>query len=102
MNTPQNLNQLVQYQTGAVVSKEIVSKQTGTVTLFAFDQGQGLSEHKASYDALVIITDGTAEITVSGKAHIVSTGEMLIMPADAPHKLKALEKFKMMLVMIRS
>lgn len=102
MSTPQNLNQLIQYQDGSVVSKEIISKPTGTVTLFAFDKDQGLSEHKASYDALVMVTDGKAEITVAGKANIVSAGEMLIMPADAPHKLKALEKFKMMLVMIRS
>ncbi len=102
MDLPRNINQSIQYQEGSVVSKEIVSKSTGTVTLFAFDKGQGLSEHRAPYDALVMVTDGTAEITVSGKTNIVKTGEYLIMPANSPHALQAIEQFKMILTMIRS
>jgi len=97
-----NMKELADYQQGAVVSKEILKKDTGTVTVFAFDQGQGLSEHTAPFDALVAILDGTAEIIISGKSHTVSEGDMIIMPADEPHALKANERFKMMLVMIRS
>ena len=97
-----SMKELADYQQGAVVSKEILKKETGTVTVFAFDQGQGLSEHTAPFDALVAILDGKAEIIISGKAHEVSEGEMIIMPADEPHALKANERFKMMLVMIRS
>ena len=97
-----NMKELADYQQGAVVSKEVLKKETGTVTVFAFDQGQGLSEHTAPFDALVAILDGRAEIIISGKSHTVSEGEMIIMPADEPHALKANERFKMMLVMIRS
>lgn len=97
-----NMKELTEYQQGAVVSKEILKKDTGTVTIFAFDQGQGLSEHTAPFDALVAVLDGKAEIIISGKSHTVSEGEMIIMPADEPHALKANERFKMMLVMIRS
>ncbi len=97
-----NLNELTAYQEGSVVSKEILKKETGTVTVFAFDQGQGLSEHTAPFDALVCILDGTAEVTISGKPTLVNKGEMIIMPANEPHALKANQKFKMMLVMIRS
>lgn len=96
------LAQYVQYQEGSVVSREIVSKPTGTVTLFAFDKGQGLSEHTAPYDALVYIVDGRAEVTVSGIKHQLYSGEVIIMLANHPHSLKAVEKFKMVLVMIRS
>ena len=92
----------VQYQKGAVVSKEILKKTTGTMTLFAFDQGQGLSEHTAPFDASVVIVDGAAEITISGKVHQVKAGEMIVMPANEPHALQAKERFKMLLVMIRS
>ncbi len=92
----------VVYQADAVVSKEVLKKTTGTITLFAFDQGQGLSEHTAPFDASVIIVDGTAEITISGKVHQVHAGEMIIMPAGQPHALQAKERFKMLLVMIRS
>ncbi len=102
MTQPLNINQIIQFQEGSVVSKEIVNKPTGTVTLFAFDIGQGLSEHTAPYDALVIVTEGIAEITVSGVKHKVKTGEMLLMPARAPHELKAIKPFKMMLTMIKS
>ena len=97
-----NLADFVEYQQGSVVSKEIISKKAGTVTLFSFDKGQGLSEHTAPFDALVYVFDGTVEITISGKPLTLKAGEMVIMPANAPHALKALEKFKMMLVMIKS
>lgn len=96
------LTDLVEYQEGAVVSREIVRKTTGTVTLFAFDEGQGLSEHTTPFDALVYIVDGEAEITISGKAHHLKAGEMIIMPANEPHALKAVKRYKMLLVMIRS
>lgn len=96
------MKELAAYQEGAVVSKEVLKKDTGTVTVFAFDQGQGLSEHTAPFDALVEILDGEAEIIISGKAHQVSEGEMIIMPSNEPHALKANKRFKMMLVMIRS
>ena len=101
MTEVQNLNQAINYQNGAVVSKEIVKQSGGTVTLFAFDQDQGLSEHTAPFSALAIIIDGTAEITVAGDIHLVKTGEMLMMPAGKPHALKANQAFKMMLVMIK-
>ena len=87
---------------GAVVSREIVKKSTGNVTLFAFDEGQGLSEHTAPFDALVQVVDGQAEITISGDRHVVAAGEIILMPANRPHALKALGRFKMMLIMIRS
>ena len=93
---------LVDYQNGAVVSREIINKKTGTVTLFAFDQGQGLSEHTAPYDALVSLLDGEADITISGKTLRLKEGEMVIMPANQPHALKAVGRFKMILTMIRS
>ncbi|RQD77024.1 MAG: cupin domain-containing protein [Candidatus Syntrophonatronum acetioxidans] len=96
------LKDFIEYQEGSVVSKEVIRKDTGTVTLFAFDQGQGLSEHTAPFDALVCILDGKAEIIISGKSFQVKEGEIIIMPADEPHALKAVERFKMMLVMIRS
>jgi len=93
---------LVEYQNGAVVSKTIANRKTGTVTLFAFDKGQGLSEHTAPFDALVHVIDGEAEIIISGKALRLKEGEMTIMPANEPHSLKAIERFKMILTMIRS
>jgi quercetin dioxygenase-like cupin family protein len=96
------LNAAVGYQVGSVVSQEIIKKQTGTVTLFAFDKGQGLSEHTAPFDALVYIVDGNAAITISGKAHAVKKGEYIILPANKPHALQAVKRFKMMLTMIRS
>ncbi|MFA6318030.1 MAG: cupin domain-containing protein [Elusimicrobiota bacterium] len=94
--------ELVDYQKGSVVSRTIVERPTGTVTLFAFDKGQGLSEHTAPFDALVQILDGEAEIRVSGKPHQVKAGQAIIMPAGEPHSLKAVKRFKMELVMIRS
>jgi quercetin dioxygenase-like cupin family protein len=96
------LADLVDYQAGAVVSREIVKKDTGTVTVFAFDEGQGLSEHTAPYDALVYLLDGQAEVTISGRPLQLQTGDMVIMPAGQPHALKALKRFKMALTMIRS
>jgi quercetin dioxygenase-like cupin family protein len=96
------LSDLVDYQEGSIVSREIVRKDTGTVTLFAFDQGQGLSEHTAPFDALVSLLEGEAEITISGRPLRLEAGEMVIMPAHEPHALKAQRRFKMILVMIRS
>lgn len=96
------LTDLVEYQDGAVVSKTLISKKTGTVTLFAFDKGQGLSEHTVPFDAFVYVTDGEAAITIAGAEHTVKSGEMIIMPADKPHFLMASERFKMMLVMIKA
>jgi len=95
------LADLAAYQEGAIVSRTIINKKTGTVTFFAFDQGESLSEHTAPYDALVYILDGEAEITISGKSFSVKEGEMIIMPANEPHSLKAVKRFKMLLVMIR-
>ena len=97
-----NLVNLIDYQEGSVVSRTLIDKKVGTLTLFAFDEGQGLSEHTAPFDAFVYILDGEAEVVISSKTHNVNTGEMIIMPAKEPHSLKALEKFKMMLVMIRA
>jgi quercetin dioxygenase-like cupin family protein len=96
-----NLANLLDYQEGAVVSRTVIDKKTGTVTVFAFDQGQGLSEHTAPFDALVYVLDGEAMITVAGVESRVAAGEMLIMPANKPHALRASKRFKMMLVMIR-
>ena len=93
---------LVAYQAGSVVSRIIVKKATGNVTVFAFDQGQGLSEHTTPFDALVHLLDGRAEITVGGSPYDLRTGEMILMPANVPHALKANERFKMALTMIRS
>jgi quercetin dioxygenase-like cupin family protein len=93
---------LVDYQTGSIVSRTVIDKPTGTLTLFAFDKGQGLSEHTAPFDAMVYIIDGEAEVTISGKPLVVKQGEMVIMPANQPHALKAVRRFKMMLVMIKS
>ncbi|MBW6457901.1 MAG: cupin domain-containing protein [FCB group bacterium] len=96
------LRELADYQKDAVVSRTILDKKTGTVTFFAFDEGQGLSEHTAPFDAIVNILDGEAEIIISGKSHYVKEGDLLIMPAHEPHALKAVKKFKMILIMIRS
>ena len=93
---------LVGYDKGAVVSRTILAKKTGTVTIFSFDKGQGLSEHTAPFDAMVEILDGEAEIFIAGKPHKVKAGEFIIMPANKPHSLKAVKKFKMELIMIRA
>jgi len=96
-----NLSNLISYQPSSVVSKEIIKKDKGTVTLFAFAKGQGLSEHTAPFDALVYIIDGEAKIFISGKPIKVKKNEMIIMPAHKPHALKAIKRFKMLLIMIR-
>lgn len=92
---------LVSYQAGSVVSRTVMNRPAGTVTLFAFDKDQSLSEHTAPFDALVHVLDGSAEIRISGSPHVLTQGEVIIMPAGQPHALRAIEKFKMMLVMIR-
>lgn len=97
----QVLADLVGYQPGSVVSRKILGRKKGNVTLFAFAEGEGLTEHTSPYDALVVILDGTAEVRVGGEDHTVSTGETLTLPATIPHALQAREPFKMMLVMIR-
>ncbi len=96
------LAEMVAYQEGAVVSRTLVKKPTGTVTLFAFDEGQGLSEHTAPFDALVQMLDGEADITISGKTLRAKQGEMVLMPANQPHTLHAPRRFKMLLTMLRS
>ena len=93
---------LLNYQDQSVVSKTLIEKKTGTVTLFAFDQEQGLSEHTAPFDAMVYVLDGEVEIKISGNPFLLKEGDMIIMPANEPHALKAVKKFKMMLTMIRS
>lgn len=96
------LADLADYQEGSVVSRTIVDKGTGTVTFFAFDEGQGLSEHIAPFDALVYLLEGEAEVVLSGKPMRLKEGEMVIMPANQPHALRATRRFKMILTMIRS
>ena len=91
----------VEYAVGAVVSKTILDKKTGTLTLFAFGKGQGLSEHTAPFDATVQILDGVAELTVGGAPNLVKAGQLFIMPANVPHSVRAIERFKMLLIMIR-
>ena len=90
------------YQPGSVVRREILKKGTGKVTLFAFDVNEGLSEHTTPFDALVQVLEGEVEITIAGKPHRVTEGQLILMPADQPHALKALKRFKMILTMIRS
>lgn len=98
-----NVDELVSYEKDSVVSREVIKKELGTVTFFAFDKGQGLSEHSAPFDAMVQIIDGEAEITISGEKHLVKKGEMIIMPANEPHALQAVNsQYKMILTMIKS
>ncbi|MFX0028402.1 MAG: cupin domain-containing protein [Candidatus Hermodarchaeota archaeon] len=97
-----DLEDMLDYQEGSVVSRTIINKDVGTVTLFSFDENEGLSEHTTPFDALVYIFDGEADITISNQSHIVKKGQMIIMPANEPHALKAISKFKMMLVMIKT
>lgn len=93
---------IVEYQEGSVVSKEIIKKETGTVTVFAFDKNEGLSEHTAPFDAMVQVIDGTLELTIDGELFTLTKGNMIIMPANIPHALHAKERFKMVLTMIKS
>jgi len=97
-----DLETLLDYQEGAVVSRMLMNKKIGTVTLFSFDKGEGLSEHTAPFDALVYIIDGKAEIIISKKVYILEKGQMITMPANDPHALKALKRFKMMLIMVKA
>lgn len=96
------LSDLVAYQENSIVSRTLIDKKTGTVTLFSFDRGQGLSEHTAPYDAMVCVLEGEVRIVISGRPLHARAGDMVVMPAREPHALEALEKFKMLLVMIRS
>lgn len=96
------LTDLIQYQDGAVVSRMILKRESGSITVFAFDASQGLSEHTTPYDALVQVLDGEAEIAIGGQPHRVRQGEMILMPANRPHALKAITRFKMVLTMLRS
>lgn len=97
-----DLKELIAYQEGSVVSRTLNDKKVGTITLFAFGEGQGLSEHTAPYDAFVEIVDGEADITIAGTDHRVTAGQFIIMPANQPHALRAVTRFKMLLVMIRA
>lgn len=96
------LKKLVEYQDGAVISRTMVKKPGGTVTLFAFDAGEGLSEHTAAFDALVVLAEGEAEISIARRPHRLSEGDVLLLPANEPHAVKALTRMKMLLVMIKA
>ena len=95
------LADLVGYQEGAVVSRTLIDKPSGTLTLFSFGQGQGLSEHQAPFDAVVYVLDGKASVTISGSRHDLTAGQMIVMPANEPHSLRAETRFKMLLVMMK-
>ncbi len=97
-----DLVKMLDYQEGSIVSRALINKDVGTVTLFSFDQGEGLSEHTAPFDAIAYVFDGEAEITISQNNHILTKGQMIMMPANEPHALKALKKFKMMLIMVKA
>ena len=96
-----SLEEAIEYTDGGVISKQLTKSKAGNLTLFSFDKEQGLSEHKTPFDAIVLILDGEAEITIGGKLHLLKKGESIIMPANVPHALKAVERFKMLLTMIR-
>lgn len=102
MSTAINAAEFVQYSENSIVSKQLIKKDTGTITLFAFDKGQSLSEHTAPFDAFVEIVDGKAECTIDGKPVVVMQGEFIILPANIPHSVNAIEKFKMLIVMIKN
>jgi len=96
-----NLEGMIEYSAGGVISKQVLKNQSGNITLFSFDKGQGLTEHTAPFDAMVQILDGAAEITIGGNPHLVSKGETIIMPANISHALQAVERFKMLLTMVK-
>jgi len=96
------LNDMIAYQDGSVVSRTLIDKKVGTLTLFAFGAGQGLSEHTAPYDATIQVIDGEAEVIIEGKSHAVVAGQLIIMPANRPHSVRANQRFKMLLIMIRA
>ncbi|MDA0710300.1 MAG: cupin domain-containing protein [bacterium] len=97
-----HLDSAIDYQTESVVSQTLLAKETGTVTLFAFSEGEGLSEHTAPFDAMVQVIAGSVEIKISGKPYLLSTGDAIVMPGNKPHALKAVTAFKMLLIMIKS
>ena len=97
-----DMAEMIAYQDDSVVSRTIAKKESGTITVFAFDRGQGLSEHTAPFDAMVHVLDGEAEIIISGKPRRVAAGQMIVMPADEPHALNAVDRFKMVLIMLKS
>ncbi|MBD3418999.1 MAG: cupin domain-containing protein [Chitinivibrionales bacterium] len=99
---PYSVQESIDYAEGSVISKTLLKKKTGSITLFSFDTGQGLSEHTSPFEAVVQVTEGTAQISINREAQTVSAGEMIILPANIPHALHAEERFKMMLIMIRS
>ncbi len=96
------ITSLAEYQEGSIVSRTLIDKKAGTVTFFAFDEGQALSEHVAPFDVLISVLDGEVEVAISEKIHRVKEGEMIVLPANKPHALKAIRKFKMMLIMIKA
>jgi quercetin dioxygenase-like cupin family protein len=96
------LSDMVEYHDGSVVSRTLIDRPSGTLTLFSFDKGQGLSEHQAPFDAFVQIVDGSATVSISGVAHELVAGQAIIMPANKPHAVRALSRFKMLLTMIKS
>ncbi len=98
----EKLKDLITYQTDSIVSRTIISKKTGTITLFAFDRGQGLSEHTAPFEAMIYVLEGKVEIVISGVSYNLKKGETIIIPPNSPHSLRAIERFKMLLVMIKS
>jgi quercetin dioxygenase-like cupin family protein len=102
LSDPAALASLVDYQAGAIVSNTLVKDRAGTVTLFAFDAGEELSEHTTPFDALILVIDGAAEVTIGGRAQAVKTGELIRLPANIPHAVRAAERFKMLLIMIRA
>ena len=97
-----SFNDSVEYSEGGIVSKTVLKKETGNISLFSFDKGEALSEHTAPFDAMIQVVDGKGEIIIGGKSNILETGQTIIMPANIPHAVKALEKFKMVLTMIKS
>ena len=100
--TAQKLSGMIEYQTNSIVSKALIERKTGIVTLFAFDKEQALSEHTSPYDAMVYVLDGKVAISISGESYLLEKGDMIIMPANEPHGLKAMEQMKMVLTMIKS
>jgi quercetin dioxygenase-like cupin family protein len=97
-----SFSESIEYADGAIVSKTVLKKQTGNISLFAFDKGEALSEHTAPFDAMIQVVDGKGEITIGGKSFFLESGQSIIMPANIPHAVKAVEKFKMLLTMIKS
>jgi quercetin dioxygenase-like cupin family protein len=102
MVEPVNLKDYIEYSTGSVVSRTLKENRAGTITLFAFDAGQGLSEHSAPFDAVVLVIDGEGRFIIGGEEHDLKAGQLIIMPANIPHAVRAMQKFKMLLTMLRA